>query len=199
MRTELSNLHIRLDATMIYVTHDQVEAMTMANKIIVMKDGVIQQIGPPLDLYDYPENKFVAGFLGSPPMNFLDVTVIEKNGKPVLHNVSFELIPSPEHVRDLQNYIGREIIFGIRPEDLVFSKRPQLDNNIGAKITLIEPLGAETHLWLTTTTQPLLAKATFRYDFRIGNTINLAPNMSRARYFNKETEYSLLDYTDLKE
>ena len=199
MRTELSNLHIRLDATMIYVTHDQVEAMTMANKIIVMKDGVIQQIGPPLDLYDYPENKFVAGFLGSPPMNFLNVTVMDKNGKLVLRSNSFELVPPPEHIKDLQKYIGREIIFGIRPEDLIFSRRPQMDNNIGAKITLIEPLGAETHLWLTTTTQQLLVRATFRYDFRIGNTVNLLPNMNRARYFDKETENSLLEYGDLKE
>ena len=197
MRTELSKLHLRLDATMIYVTHDQVEAMTMANKIIVMKDGFIQQIGSPLELYDYPENKFVAGFLGSPPMNFLNVKIMEKNGKLVLTGSSFEVVPVSEQVEDLKKYLGKEIIFGIRPEDLAFARRPQPENNIGAKITLIEPLGAETNLWLTTATQPLLAKANFRYDFKIGNTVLLIPNMNRARYFDIETENSLLQHNSI--
>ena len=192
MRTELSKLHLRLDATMIFVTHDQVEAMTMANKIIVMRDGKIQQAGTPLDLYDYPANKFVAGFLGSPPMNFLTVKVMEKNGKLLLNGFSFELLPTPEHIAFLQKHIGKEIIFGIRPEDLTFSKRPQPENNVGTKITLIEPLGSETHLWLTTTKQSLLAKANFRYNFRIGDTMYVVPNMKRARYFDAETERSLL-------
>lgn len=192
MRTELSNLHLRLDSTMIYVTHDQTEAMTMADKVIVMKGGVIQQMGPPLKLYDYPANKFVAGFLGSPPMNFLDVTVKEKNGQLIVDGSSFELIPDPEHVSCLKNYIGKEIIFGIRPESLIFSRRPQPANNIVAKITLVEPLGAETQLWLTTFTQAMLAKTAFRYNFRIGDRINCVPNMSHARYFDKQTERSLL-------
>ena len=193
MRTELSNLHLRLDTTMIYVTHDQVEAMTMANKIIVMKDGEIQQMGSPLDLYDYPANKFVAGFLGSPPMNFLTVKVNEKNGKLLLDGYSFELAPLPEHAAGLKKYLGREIYFGIRPENLNFSSRPGLENNVSAKITLVEPLGSETHLWLTTTTQPLLAKVLFRYNFRIGGIVNFIPNMASARYFDMETEQSLLE------
>ena len=191
MRAELSNLHVRLDATMIYVTHDQVEAMTMADKIIIMKDGVIQQIGAPLHLYDNPANKFVAEFLGSPPMNFLTVKVTEKNGYLLLDGSSFELFPPSEHNMVLQKYTGKEIYFGIRPEDLAFTRRPQPENNIGAKITLIEPLGSETHLWLTTATQSLLAKTNYRYNFRMGDTIILVPNMSRARYFDIKTEHSL--------
>ncbi|GHV84867.1 sugar ABC transporter ATP-binding protein [Spirochaetia bacterium] len=193
MRAELSDLHLRLDATMIYVTHDQVEAMTMANKIVVMKDGKIQQTGNPLELYDYPANKFVAGFIGSPPMNFLTVKVIEKNGKLMLNGVSFELAPAPEHLESLKKYLGKEVLFGIRPEDLVFAKRPQPENNIGVKITVVEPLGSEIHLWLTTTTQPLLAKVQHRYKFRVGDMLNFVPYMNKARYFDKESEWSLLE------
>jgi multiple sugar transport system ATP-binding protein len=197
MRAELSDLHVRLDATMVYVTHDQVEAMTMADKIVVMKDGRIQQIGAPLDLYDNPANKFVAGFLGTPPMNFLTVKVLEKNGRIVLNGVSFEVAIAPEHVNSMKAYINKEVYFGIRPEDLAFTKRPQPENNIGTKITLVEPLGSEIHLWLTTSTQPLIAKVQFRYSFRIGDMANFLPNMSRARYFDKETDDAILNESGL--
>jgi len=193
MRAELSDLHLRLDATMIYVTHDQIEAMTMADKIVVMKDGRIQQIGAPLDLYDNPANKFVAGFLGTPPMNFLSVKVLEKNGKIVLDGVSFEVAVIPEHINALKPYIDKEVFFGIRPEDLAFTKRPQPENNVGTKITLVEPLGSEIHLWLTTATQPIVAKVQFRYNFRVGDMANFIPNMSRARFFDKETEEAILN------
>jgi len=193
MRAELSSLHVRLDATMIYVTHDQIEAMTMADKIIVMKDGRIQQIGTPLMLYDNPANQFVAGFLGTPPMNFLTVKALEKNGKIVLNGVSFEVTVVPEHMEALKAYIDKEVIFGIRPEDLAFTKRPQPENNVGTKITLVEPLGSEIHLWLTTATQPLIAKVQFRYNFRVGDMANFIPNMARARYFDKETGDAVLE------
>jgi multiple sugar transport system ATP-binding protein len=199
MRVELSNLHKRLDATMIYVTHDQVEAMTMADKIVVMQNGEIQQIGSPLDLFDFPVNKFVASFMGSPAMNFLDVAVKEKNGKLILEGSSFEVNPVPEHVKYLKEYLGRETCFGIRPEDLLLSKRPQQENNIAAKINVAETLGSETHLWLTTTTQPLVAKIQTRYKFRTGDVLNFVPHMGRARYFDKETEQSLLDDGEIAE
>ncbi|MDR2071966.1 MAG: sn-glycerol-3-phosphate ABC transporter ATP-binding protein UgpC [Spirochaetaceae bacterium] len=196
MRAELADLHTRLDATMIYVTHDQVEAMTMADKIVVMKDGKIQQVGSALDVYDYPVNKFVASFIGSPPMNFLIVQVEEKNGKIVLNGASFELNPAAEHLPWLKKYLGKHICFGIRPEDLVFFRRPQPENTIGIKIAMIEPLGAETHLWLTTTTQTLVARVQHRYNFRVGDTGNFVPSMERARYFNLETERSILEEPD---
>ena len=118
MRIELIELHDRLNATMIYVTHDQVEAMTMGTKIVVMRDGKVQQIGAPLYLYNQPINKFVAGFLGTPPMNFMTVKVIEEGGQVRIDEGSFKLTPTPAHQALLKNYVGKEISFGIRPEDL---------------------------------------------------------------------------------
>ncbi|MDR2177042.1 MAG: sn-glycerol-3-phosphate ABC transporter ATP-binding protein UgpC [Treponema sp.] len=189
MRAELSDLHHRLNATMIYVTHDQVEAMTMANKIVVMKDGKVQQIGSPLHLYNYPVNKFVAGFIGSPPMNFLSLTVTGKDGI-VLGDGSFELRPAPSHAELLQSYKDKTVYFGIRPEDLRYSETPA-PNSIPAKITVVEPLGADIHLWLNAGTQPLVARTDPQHTFRVGDTVTLVPDMEKARFFDRETELSL--------
>jgi multiple sugar transport system ATP-binding protein len=196
MRAELSDLHLRLNATMIYVTHDQVEAMTMANKIVVMKDGKIQQIGSPLYLYNHPVNKFVAGFIGSPPMNFLSVKVLEEGGAVVLDEGSFKLKPAQEHVEYLRKYVGKEVFFGIRPEDLTYSPTSTGENNIPTKITVVEPLGADIHLWLTTATQPLVARTEPHHTFKVGDTANFSPRLEKARYFDKETELSVLAELD---
>jgi multiple sugar transport system ATP-binding protein len=191
MRAELSSLHIRLNATMIYVTHDQVEAMTMASKIVVMKDGKIQQIGAPLDLYNNPVNKFVAGFIGSPPMNFLTVKVVEKGGALVLEEGSFDIKPPADQAAVLKRYVGKEIFFGIRPEDLTYTTSPG-ENNLPVKITVVEPLGADIHLWLTTSTQPLVARTEPHHAFKVGDVANFTPRLDKARYFDKETELSIL-------
>ncbi len=196
MRAELSDLHLRLNATMIYVTHDQVEAMTMASKIVVMKDGKVQQIGSPLFLYNHPINKFVAGFIGSPPMNFLTVKVLEKNGAIVLDEGSFEIKPTEEHAKFIKKYVGKEIYFGIRPEDLIFTEKAAGENNMSLKVTVVEPLGADIHLWLTSKTQPLVARTEPHHTFRIGDTANFVPKMEKARYFDKDTELSILAELD---
>jgi multiple sugar transport system ATP-binding protein len=196
MRAELSDLHLRLNATMIYVTHDQVEAMTMANKIVVMKDGKIQQIGSPLYLYNHPVNKFVAGFIGSPPMNFLAVKVVEKGGAVVLEEGSFEIKPAAGHGEYLKKYIGREIFFGIRPEDLSFTDGQAPENNMNLKVTVVEPLGADIHLWLTSATQSLVARTEPHREFKVGDSVNFVPRMDKARYFDKETELSILAELD---
>jgi multiple sugar transport system ATP-binding protein len=198
MRVELSDLHHRLNATMIYVTHDQVEAMTMANKIVVMKDGKVQQTGSPLFLYNHPVNKFVAGFIGSPPMNFLTVKVAEKDGSIVLDEGSFQVRPAGEHIPYLQKYAGREIYFGIRPEDLGCADSAGAENAMKVKITVVEPLGADIHLWLTTETQPLVARTEPHHTFKVGESTSLAPRMEKARYFDKETELSILAELDAK-
>ncbi|MDR2021000.1 MAG: sn-glycerol-3-phosphate ABC transporter ATP-binding protein UgpC [Treponema sp.] len=196
MRAELSDLHLRLNATMIYVTHDQVEAMTMANKIVVMKDGKVQQIGSPLYLYNHPINKFVAGFIGSPPMNFLTVKVTEKDGSVVLDEGSFQVKPVQEHQSYLKKYAGKDIYFGIRPEDLNFTESSGGENAMGVKITVVEPLGADIHLWLTTPTQPLVARTEPHHTFKVGDTANFVPRMDKARYFDRETELSILAELD---
>jgi len=191
MRAELSGLHLRLNATMIYVTHDQVEAMTMANKIVVMKDGLVQQIGSPLHLYNYPQNKFVAGFIGSPPMNFLTVKVLEEGGLILLDEGSFKIKPDSSHADYLKNYVGKEVFFGIRPEDMNYVQNED-GNSFAVKVTVVEPLGADIHLWLTTGTQPLVARTEPHHNFTVGDTARFAPRMDKARYFDKETELAIL-------
>ena len=191
MRAELSDLHLRLNATMIYVTHDQVEAMTMANKIVVMKDGKVQQIGSPLYLYNHPVNKFVAGFIGSPPMNFLTVKVEEEGSSLVLDEGSFKVRPDAAHVDNLRKYVGKEVYFGIRPEDMNYTQSGG-ENSLAVKVTVVEPLGADIHLWLTTNTQPLVARTEPHHNFKVGDTVNFIPRMEKARYFDKETELAVL-------
>jgi len=195
MRAGLSDLHLRLNATMIYVTHDQVEAMTMASKIVVMKDGLVQQIGSPLYLYNHPINKFVAGFIGSPPMNFLTVKVLNEGGL-TLDEGSFKVKPAKEHTEYLTKYLGKEVYFGIRPEDLNYHETPDKENNIPVKITVVEPLGADIHLWLSTGTQPLVARTEPHREFKVGDSANFTPRMEKARYFDKETELSILAELD---
>ena len=190
MRAELSDLHLRLNATMIYVTHDQVEAMTMASKIVVMKDGRVQQIGSPLYLYNNPVNKFVAGFIGSPPMNFLSVKVLEEGNSIVLDEGSFKVKPDASHIQYIKNFVGKEIFFGIRPEDMNYTESG--DNSFAVKITVVEPLGADIHLWLTTGTQPLVARTEPHHVFKVGDTARFIPRMDKARYFDRETELAIL-------
>ena len=192
MRAELSDLHLRLNATIIYVTHDQVEAMTMADKIVVMKDGKVQQIGSPLFLYNYPVNKFVAGFIGSPPMNFLSVRVgKEGNDITLTEENAFKIKATPEQAEHLNKYVGKEIYFGIRPEDMIYSQT-EVPNSLPVKVTVIEPLGADIHLWLTTETQPLVARTEPHHTFKVGDQAYFTPKMEKARFFDKETELAII-------
>jgi len=193
MRAEISALHHRLDATMIYVTHDQIEAMTMSDKIVVMKDGKIQQIGSPMYLYNHPFNKFVAGFIGSPPMNFLTVKVMEKAGKIVCDEGSFEITPTDEQAAKLKPYVGKEVFFGIRPEDMTYADTPVSVNNMQMKVSVIEPLGAETHLYLASKTQSLIARTAPHILAKIGDTVNLVPEIGNAKFFDKDTELSICE------
>ena len=195
MRAELSDPHLRLNATIIYVTHDQVEAMTMANKIVVMKDGKIQQIGSPLFLYNYPVNKFVAGFIGSPPMNFLTVKVIDDGSSVTLDEGSFKIKADSSHNEYLKKFAGKEVFFGIRPEDLIYSESA-VNNAMTLKVTVVEPLGADIHLWLTTETQPLVARTEPNHTFKVGDTVYFTPKMDKARFFDKETELAILPSPD---
>lgn len=193
MRAEISDLHHRLKATMIYVTHDQIEAMTMSDKIVVMKDGKVNQIGTPLDLYNHPVNKFVAGFIGSPPMNFLAVTIQKNDNKIVAEEGSFTLVPTDAQAKILENYVGKTVYFGIRPEDLEYTKEPAKVNNMALKVSVIEPLGAETHLFLSTKTQSVVARVNPDVILQIGDSANFIPVMEKAKFFDKDTELSLYD------
>ena len=194
MRAEISDLHNRLKATMIYVTHDQVEAMTMGDKIVVMKDGKVQQIGSPLYLYNHPVNKFVAGFIGSPPMNFLNVKVIEKNGSIAIDEGTFVLQPTEDQQKHLKKYIGKNVFFGIRPEDLqLVAESDNAKNSMTLKITVKEPLGAETHLYLASKNQQVIARTFNTVEAGIGESLHFVPNMEKARFFDNETEANICE------
>ena len=200
MRAEIANLHNTQQKTMIYVTHDQIEAMTLGDKIVVMKDGFVQQIGAPLYLYNTPINKFVAGFIGTPPMNFMTVKVEERNGKIVCDEGSFEIVPTKEQCKYLKDYVGKEVSFGIRPEDLVYSSDSTSKDGMQMKILNKEPLGAETHLYLVSNKdQQIIAKTTANAEFRLGDTINVVPNMEKAKFFSMEDgEKNICEYDDIE-
>ncbi len=193
MRGEISDLHNRLQATMIYVTHDQIEAMTMGTKIVVMRDGKIQQIGTPLGLYNHPINKFVAGFIGTPPMNFLTVKIVEKGGAIIADEGSFTLEPTAEQQKSLKAFVGKEVFFGVRPEDLNYEKTPAAKNNMQMKVSNKEPLGAETHVFLQSKGQNIVAKVSPETDFQLGDTVNFTPNMEKCKFFSKEDEKNICE------
>ncbi|MDR1932992.1 MAG: sn-glycerol-3-phosphate ABC transporter ATP-binding protein UgpC [Spirochaetales bacterium] len=192
MRAEIAALHNRLQATMIYVTHDQVEAMTMGDRIVVMKDGVIQQIGGPLHLYNHPENLFVAGFIGSPPMNFFPATVIEESGGLLEADEGGFRIGVPASAAALlKSREGQNIVFGIRPEDLVLAEKEEDLKTFRAVIRVVEPLGSEIHLYAKTGEQSLIARVPPHRSFKVGETVSFSPNPDKLIFFDPETGKSL--------
>ncbi|MBQ9237910.1 MAG: sn-glycerol-3-phosphate ABC transporter ATP-binding protein UgpC [Treponema sp.] len=196
MRSELASLHTRLQATMIYVTHDQIEAMTLGTKIVVMKDGIIQQIGAPLFLYNNPINKFVAGFIGTPPMNFMTVQVQEKGGRIVCDEGSFEVAPTDEQAELLKAYVGKNVSFGIRPENVRYTDRSGEANSMHLRIVNKEPLGADTHLYLMSTKgQHIIARVNSTPEsILIGDTITVVPDMAKGKFFSlEEGELNICD------
>ncbi|AXA37056.1 MAG: sn-glycerol-3-phosphate ABC transporter ATP-binding protein UgpC [Candidatus Sumerlaea chitinivorans] len=194
MRTEISKLHMRLQATMIYVTHDQVEAMTMGDRIVVMKDGVVQQVDDPISLYDHPINRFVAGFIGSPPMNFMEGTLVEDNG--LVFNEGMIQVRIPEkYYEALKPYAGKRVIFGIRPEDIYDpSYGTELPNKqeVTATVEVIEPMGSEIYLYLTTGKTPFVARVEPHVKAEVEEKRKLYFNMDKAHFFDVETEKSIL-------
>ncbi len=190
MRAEISALHSRLAATMIYVTHDQVEAMTMGDRIVVMKGGHIQQIGTPLKLYNDPINRFVAGFIGSPPMNVAVGKVQEEGNKIVITEEGMRVTIDDERKEVLKGYVGKELLLGVRPEDLDYAASPEA-NTLEAKVVVIEPLGAETQLHVNTGTHTFTTKNGPDIDVKVGDTVYFTPRLEKLRFFDLETEESL--------
>jgi len=188
MRAEISALHSRLQATMIYVTHDQVEAMTMGDRIVVMKDGFIQQIGTPLGLYNHPLNRFVAGFIGSPPMNIMSSAIKEEGGKFYADEGDFKVSLAGKQAEKLRPYAGKEVLFGVRPEDLVYTESKKGDNIITAKVLVVEPLGAEILLYITTQKHQLTVRIPPHLDFKVGDEVQFKPALEKLHFFDLETE-----------
>ena len=194
MRTEISKLHSRLNATMIYVTHDQIEAMTMGTRIVVLKDGLIQQVADPMTLYDSPVNKFVAGFIGSPAMNFMDGKIV-RNGSLFFDEGYFRAaIPSQFEIA-LADYVDKPITFGVRPESL-YEKPPEEAGgqkaNLKATVEVVEPMGNETFVYVTTGKSPVVARLTTRREIKPSSEISLFIDMRRVHFFNPEDEHTII-------
>lgn len=190
MRTELKKLHERLKATVVYVTHDQVEAMTMGNRIVVMSDGTVQQVGTPLELYNKPANLFVAGFIGSPAMNFIPCHLFERNSLLYIDTKDFRIPLSGLAASDLPFPREKEFIFGIRPEDVyerIPGQEPAIDRPIiRAEINVVEPLGKEISLEVSTGENSLTALLGVDTTVRPHQDIDLTLNMGKAHLFRKE-------------
>lgn len=190
MRAEIAKLHRRLETTTIYVTHDQTEAMTMADRIVIMKDGFVQQIGSPQEVYNTPNNVFVAGFIGSPAMNFFNVTLkdgVISNGK----GLSLHLPEAKRKLLEDKGYNGKELIFGIRPEDIE-SSQIAIDtypsSSVKAEVVVSELLGAETMLYTRVDDTEFVSKVDARDFHKPGETVELAFDLNKSHFFDKETE-----------
>ncbi|MCX7715343.1 MAG: sn-glycerol-3-phosphate ABC transporter ATP-binding protein UgpC [Clostridia bacterium] len=197
MRTEINKLHKKLQTTFIYVTHDQTEAMTMGTRIVVMKDGLIQQVDTPANLYTKPCNVFVAGFMGSPQMNFVNAVVSQKSDGVYLefNNQEIKLPEGKASKPELQAYIGKEVIMGIRPEDIhdeetFVNSRPECV--VDAYVEISEMMGAETFLYLTIGGAPFTARVNQRSTAKVNDTIKVALEANKIHLFDKDTELAII-------
>lgn len=195
MRTEIHKLHIRLQSTIIYVTHDQVEAMTMGDRIAVMKDGVLQQVAAPMVVYDHPKNKFVASFIGSPPMNFMQGKVIKKNGRMYFDEGKFIVKIVEGMYEKLNTYVAGEIIFGIRCEDVydkLFVTEAPPENIVRVNCEVVEPMGSEVYLYLNTGRHTFIARAGAHDSPKVNQSMDVVFDMSKVHFFEKKTEETIV-------
>jgi multiple sugar transport system ATP-binding protein len=198
MRAEISKLHDRLNSTMIYVTHDQVEAMTMGDRIVVMKDGLIQQVAEPLALYDNPKNMFVAGFIGSPPMNFFKGTIEQRPGalwfvEQATTNgpEGFSMRINDEMAKKLTGQVGKAVVFGSRPEDInnrQHASFAQPDQTAAATVEVVEPMGAEIYLYLSTGSHSFVARVNPHEKAEVGQKLEMAFDLRKSHLFDAQTE-----------
>ncbi|MFJ7831361.1 ABC transporter ATP-binding protein [Peribacillus sp. NPDC097284] len=194
MRAEIAKLHKRINTTTIYVTHDQTEAMTMATRLVVMKDGIIQQVGAPKDVYEKPVNVFVGGFIGSPAMNFFTGTL--QDGFIQIGEQTLEVPPFKMDTLRNQGYIGKDIILGIRPEDFhneetFISASPT--STFTAQVDVAELMGAEIMLYSTFAGQDFVARVDAKHIIQAGDAIDLALDMNKIHFFDKESEQRIFD------
>ncbi len=189
MRVELKKLHLRLGTTAIYVTHDQVEAMTLGDRVVVMKDGVVQQVGDPLELYNEPANKFVAGFIGSPAMNFATVTMVDGNGRLTAKSSGLEIeVPGP-HADRLRGHVGQQLTLGIRPENLHIASAADPEGlTFNSKVEVVEKLGSEILLDMRVGDDTMVAAVDPATRAKVQDSLRLAINPERLHFFDAKTE-----------
>ncbi len=192
MRTEISKLHKQLGATMIYVTHDQTEAMTMGDRIVIMKDGLINQVDTPINLYNKPVNQFVAGFLGSPAMNFLSGKVSEKNGLMFeSNNYEFKFNLTHEQKNYLKNNVGQELTIGIRPEDISAEKNSDKSIELESELDVIEPMGNETFIYFEIGKTQFIARVKPLNDLKVGKKVKLFIDPNRVYMFDNNSGFNI--------
>ena len=198
MRVEILKIYQQLGTTFIYVTHDQTEAMTMGTRIVVMKDGRIQQVAAPTFLYEHPINKFVAGFIGSPQMNFRDGKIVEREGKMYieLSDISLEIPEDKGTILKEKGYIGKVVTMGIRPEDI--STHPHYimshpESSFQSEIDVVELMGAESYIHMTKDNQPFVVKVSGSTALRTGDQGSFTYLMNKAHFFDKESELNILE------
>ncbi len=186
MRTEIAKLHQKLQTTFIYVTHDQIEAMTMADRIVVMKDGLIQQIDTPQNLYKFPKNKFVASFIGSPRMNFFNAYIKKINDKLYLSFNSYNLVVSEEKSKLLSKYINQKIYVGIRAEHITLSS--DQENPVSATVTVVEAMGSESYVHLQLGEFTFIIRVSPDITIKPGDKLNVFLDLSKMYFFDPKTE-----------
>jgi multiple sugar transport system ATP-binding protein len=192
MRVELKKLHDRLETTAIYVTHDQVEAMTQGDRVVVMKDGWIQQVGEPMELYGHPTNKFVAGFIGSPAMNFMDVSINEANGAVVAETQGLRLTVTPARAAALRAYKGQQVGLGVRPEDVhMATGADAAHHTFDANVEVVEPLGSEILLDVRVGHGSIVARVEPTVRVKVHENVRLAVNADRLHFFDAKTEQAI--------
>lgn len=195
MRAEISKLHTRLQSTMIYVTHDQVEAMTMGDRIVVMLDGVIQQVAPPLELYHRPKNRFVAEFIGSPPMNMIEGRLESENGNLFFidDKKAVRLQIPPAKADTLASYVGKFLTMGIRPEHLyeAHEQRETPGKTIRALVEVVEPMGSEINLYVNVSGKTLTARVHTEKEPEVQAFYYLDVDMNAAHFFDKDTQLAI--------
>jgi len=192
MRAELKKLHDRLQATVIYVTHDQVEAMTMGDRIVIMKDGLIQQVGAPLEVYGHPQNQFVAGFIGSPSMNFIPCNVSSKDGQLFFTNPGLNLVVPSSRAKALAAYAGKPVTMGVRPEELREATPQDPANTVfDAMVEVVEPIGHEIYLDVKAGPVELIARVSPDTPAKVGQKITLAATVEKLHAFDPQTEKAI--------
>ena len=190
MRAELARLHQRLATTMIYVTHDQVEAMTLGSRIVVMNEAEIQQVDEPLQVYDYPVNRFVAGFIGTPSMNFLEGSLTRADGKLTFDEGTCRIDLPTDLAEGLSSFDGRNVEFGVRPENLFHAGAGQdaeLRSIIKAEVRVIEPLGDEMILYLGTARHEFIAKVDSHFRTKVGSILDVPVDLNKIHIFDRES------------
>jgi len=193
-RAEISKLHQQLQTTFIYVTHDQTEAMTMGTRIAVMKEGVLQQVDTPQNLYDSPDNTFVAGFIGSPAMNFFDAKVVGTVEEVYVEGPGFKLRVPPDKAKALANHLGKEVIFGIRPEDIhdrEYSPPGIAAETFTAIVDVTELMGSEVYVYLLTDSKSFIGRFDPRTSARVGHKVDVAFDMENVHFFDPTTERAI--------